>query len=293
MRAATLALLVHRLAVSGWRDRRLSRRRRRLKPATIDAHIEHRLPSELDLARGGASGGRERACGRCAWDTEGREAVTLTICGRRPLLAALCRWCAAGAPTTASCSAAPTRDATPSASKSTARRRRPGCSATAPRRATTDGHAGVPGCAPITLALALAPFVYARPNTVGRFTDVPVFMWYEREPTDARHALPLLGHLHERGWRHADRSPDGDLGPHHRHRVRLQRRSGRARERSSPRTTRGRSTRCWRSGQAGGAPSAVVGRRPTTTWSATRATHGALCARAVSSRPDATSPAKR
>ena len=32
-------------------------------------------------------------------------------------------------------------------------------------------------------ALALAPFVYARPNTVGRFTDVPVLMWYEREPT--------------------------------------------------------------------------------------------------------------
>jgi hypothetical protein len=33
-------------------------------------------------------------------------------------------------------------------------------------------------------ALALAPFVYARPNTVGRFTDVPVLMWYEREPTE-------------------------------------------------------------------------------------------------------------
>lgn len=33
-------------------------------------------------------------------------------------------------------------------------------------------------------AVALAPIVYARPNTVGRFTDVPVFMWYEVEPTD-------------------------------------------------------------------------------------------------------------
>ena len=31
--------------------------------------------------------------------------------------------------------------------------------------------------------MALAPIVYARPNTVGRFTDVPVFMWYENEPT--------------------------------------------------------------------------------------------------------------
>jgi hypothetical protein len=32
-------------------------------------------------------------------------------------------------------------------------------------------------------ALSLAPFLYARPNTIGRFSDVPVFMWYEREPT--------------------------------------------------------------------------------------------------------------
>jgi hypothetical protein len=32
-------------------------------------------------------------------------------------------------------------------------------------------------------AVSLAPFVYARPDTVGRFTDVPVFMWYEIEPT--------------------------------------------------------------------------------------------------------------
>jgi hypothetical protein len=31
-------------------------------------------------------------------------------------------------------------------------------------------------------ALSLAPFVYARPDTVGRFTDVPLVMWYEVEP---------------------------------------------------------------------------------------------------------------
>lgn len=31
--------------------------------------------------------------------------------------------------------------------------------------------------------LAHAPFVYQRPNTVGQFSDVPVFMWYEIEPT--------------------------------------------------------------------------------------------------------------
>ena len=32
-------------------------------------------------------------------------------------------------------------------------------------------------------ALSHAPFVYERANTAGRFSDVPVFMWYEIEPT--------------------------------------------------------------------------------------------------------------
>jgi hypothetical protein len=32
-------------------------------------------------------------------------------------------------------------------------------------------------------ALSLAPIIYARPDTVGKYTDVPVFMWYEIEPT--------------------------------------------------------------------------------------------------------------
>jgi hypothetical protein len=35
---------------------------------------------------------------------------------------------------------------------------------------------------PSYVARSLAPIVYARPNTVGRFTDVPLFMWYEMEP---------------------------------------------------------------------------------------------------------------
>ena len=34
------------------------------------------------------------------------------------------------------------------------------------------------------LPVALAPFLYARADTVGRFTDVPLFMWYEVEPTN-------------------------------------------------------------------------------------------------------------
>ena len=32
-------------------------------------------------------------------------------------------------------------------------------------------------------AEAMAPIIYARPNTVGKFTDLPLFMWYEIVPT--------------------------------------------------------------------------------------------------------------
>ncbi len=32
-------------------------------------------------------------------------------------------------------------------------------------------------------AIALAPVLYARPNTLGHFSDVPLLMWYEREKT--------------------------------------------------------------------------------------------------------------
>jgi hypothetical protein len=33
-------------------------------------------------------------------------------------------------------------------------------------------------------ALELAPFLYARPNTVGRFSDTPLLMWYEIDKTE-------------------------------------------------------------------------------------------------------------
>ena len=32
------------------------------------------------------------------------------------------------------------------------------------------------------VAQSMAPFIYARPDTVGKFTDLPVFMWYEIVP---------------------------------------------------------------------------------------------------------------
>ena len=42
----------------------------------------------------------------------------------------------------------------------------------------------VPAASPTHQALSLAPFVYARPDTIGKFTDVPLLMWYEVEPTE-------------------------------------------------------------------------------------------------------------
>lgn len=34
-------------------------------------------------------------------------------------------------------------------------------------------------------ALSLAPILYARPNTIGRFSDIPLLMWYETERAEA------------------------------------------------------------------------------------------------------------
>ena len=63
----------------------------------------------------------------------------------------------------------------------------------------------------------------------------------------ARTTISLLGDLLQRGRRHPDRSADGDLGPHHRHRVRLRRRGRRRRTGSSPRNSRDPDTKCRRS----------------------------------------------
>ncbi|HRB12637.1 MAG TPA: hypothetical protein PKU70_06470 [Vicinamibacteria bacterium] len=42
----------------------------------------------------------------------------------------------------------------------------------------------VPAASPERAAVELAPILYARPNTVGRFTDVPLLMWYEIDRTE-------------------------------------------------------------------------------------------------------------
>jgi hypothetical protein len=40
-----------------------------------------------------------------------------------------------------------------------------------------------PGQSSDYTALSMAPIIYARPNTVGKFTDLPLLMWYESVPT--------------------------------------------------------------------------------------------------------------
>src|SRR4051794_20753850 len=41
----------------------------------------------------------------------------------------------------------------------------------------------IPGQSTDYTALSMAPIVYARENTVGKFTDLPLLMWYEAVPT--------------------------------------------------------------------------------------------------------------
>ena len=106
------------------------------------------------------------------------------------------------------------------------------------RRSGDDRRAGrvrstCPARATDYTALSMAPIVYARRKhrrQVHRSAAADVV----RGSADAaRPAVPLLRDLFQRGRRHPDRSPDGDLGPDHRHRVRLRRRGGRGR--SDPR----------------------------------------------------------
>jgi hypothetical protein len=121
-------------------------------------------------------------CGTCAWDTAGREAVVLSLAldGRYLQHLPIVRTGRAdyrvmlGPVEPGRHTLALTEDA--------------GLTATALR----GGEHAVVDAVVVTqvaegadeyTSLALAPMVYARQDTIGRFTDVPVLMWYEREPT--------------------------------------------------------------------------------------------------------------
>lgn len=118
-------------------------------------------------------------CNDCAWDVAGREAVTLRVAldDRYSQHLPLVRSGAADYTILIGPAAAGRHTATLEVDRE--------ATATALRR---DGAAGasltlraVAATAAEYLPLSLAPIVYARPNTIGRFTDAPVFMWYEVE----------------------------------------------------------------------------------------------------------------
>ena len=122
------------------------------------------------------------SCAMCAWDTAGREAVvlSLTLDGRYVQHLPIVRTGRAdysvmlGRVEPGRHTLVLTEDA-----GLTAAGLRGGDHAVVEEIAVTQVAEGASDYS----ALSLAPLVYARPDTVGRFTDVPVFMWYETEPT--------------------------------------------------------------------------------------------------------------
>ena len=114
----------------------------------------------------------------------------------------------------------------------------------------------------------MAPIVYARPNTVGKFTDLPLLMWYEIVPTPrGRQFRYSVIFSNEDGGTQTDRlmatwgrTTDiefvygvevDDAGTDR-----------------SPKNSRGPGTRCRRSRAGTRAGIRCCGCPPTTTWSA-------------------------
>lgn len=121
-------------------------------------------------------------CDTCAWDVPGREAVVLrlTLDGRYQQHLPLVRTGRAAYRVMLG-RVEPGRHTltVEDDPRLTAARLRGGASATIDTVVVDQVTAGD---AEYT-ALSLAPIVYARPDAVGRFTDVPVLMWYDVEPT--------------------------------------------------------------------------------------------------------------
>jgi hypothetical protein len=120
-------------------------------------------------------------CDACAWDVEGREGATLaiTLDSRAPIHVPIVRGGSASYEVLLG-SVAPGSHAV-----------RVGLDAALTARTLREKDSlqvesvsveQFTGSDPGYVARSLAPIVYARPNTVGRFTDVPLFMWYEIEP---------------------------------------------------------------------------------------------------------------
>jgi hypothetical protein len=147
-------------------------------PAPIDTQ-DHFVRDFVAAADGEAVATVRAGCERCDWGEQGRESVALIVSvdGTYSQHLQLVR----GAP-------ADYRIALGPVSKGT-------------HRLTLDRDAALSagGAGPATIeiadiafstpgqsdyaALSMAPIVYARPNTVGKFTDLPLIMWYEIVPT--------------------------------------------------------------------------------------------------------------
>jgi hypothetical protein len=120
-------------------------------------------------------------CDQCAWDVEAREAVMLTVTmdGKVPRHLPLVRTGRAEYRVLlGEAGPGPHTVVVDEATELTARTLR-GAHATVERISIEQ----IAPSSPDYHAVAFAPILFARANTVGRFTDVPVFMWYEVEPT--------------------------------------------------------------------------------------------------------------
>lgn len=121
----------------------------------------------------------EATCERCAWDVEGREAVMFRVLldGQYSSHLPLVRTGRADYSVLVGSVDAGTHTVTlETDSANSARELRATDSATA---RVTSLQVTVPAD-PFYLALTHAPFIHERANASGRFTDVPVFMWYEQ-----------------------------------------------------------------------------------------------------------------
>jgi hypothetical protein len=145
-------------------------------PASTDT-----LTHTFDAPAAGEAVATIRAgCARCDWGEAGREAAALRIAidGRYSQHLVLARGdkpadyrITLGAVSAGRHTLAITRDAALSAKDAGA------------ATIAVDEVTVLAGGGDEALAQAMAPILHARANTVGRFTDLPILMWYEIEPT--------------------------------------------------------------------------------------------------------------
>jgi len=151
----------------------LSRAPAALPPALHEQTFELARPSEVVAAI-------TAGCERCAWGTKGREAATLALSvdGRysRHLVLARGERAQEYRVLLGPFEAGPHRLRVGVDGRATARGVGRVSVETVVFETVDDGFRD-------HVALAHAPILHARPNAIGKFTDLPLVMWYETEPT--------------------------------------------------------------------------------------------------------------